>query len=256
MSGPGRTAGMSPVRLQAAHELVLEQIRTAILLGRYRPGDSLPPERALAEFLNVSRTTVRGAISILAEEGLVEVKRGRGGGLFVRRINVSDSRMRALLEANRDRIREVFEFRQTVEGASAALAAQRRTPGDLKEIRKLYDAMEAMKSPHGMLPTNPEDSAHFHSLDTEYHLAIARASHNPWFEQSVVLGRIEMFRPVGALFNSLDTTGDYLHDRILQAIEAGDPKQAGRSMTEHIRTTQQVLEGWIAQASPNRVEKQ
>lgn len=252
MSGPSRTAGMSPVRVQAAHELVLEQIRTAILLGRYRPGDSLPPERALAEFLNVSRTTVRGAISILAEEGLVEVKRGRGGGLFVRRISVSDSRMRTLLEANRDRIREVFEFRQTVEGASAALAAQRRTPGDLKEIRKLYDAMEAMKSPDGMLPTNPEDSAHFHSLDTEFHLAIARASHNPWFEQSVVLGRIEMFRPVGALFNSLDVTGDYLHDRILQAIEAGDPKQAGRSMTEHIRTTQQVLEGWIAQAAPTK----
>ncbi len=255
MSASSRTAGMSPVRVQAAHELVVEQIRTAILLGRYRPGDSLPPERALAEFLDVSRTTVRGAIAILADEGLVEVKRGRGGGLFVRRRSASDARMRSWLEANRDRLREVFEFRETVEGASAALAAERRTAADLKEIKRLYDAMESMKSPDGMLPTNPEDSAHFHSLDTEFHLAVARASHNPWLEQSVVTGRIEMFRPVGTLFNSLDATGDYLHDRILLAIQDGDPKTAGRAMAEHIRTTLQVLEGWIAEAAPSRSTK-
>ena len=55
MGSRDEASGMTPVRVVAAHELVLDQIRTAISLGRYRPGDFLPPERALAEFLHVAR---------------------------------------------------------------------------------------------------------------------------------------------------------------------------------------------------------
>ena len=49
---------LSPVRQVQAHELVVDQIRTAIMLGRFRPGETLPTERQLAAFLQTSRTTV------------------------------------------------------------------------------------------------------------------------------------------------------------------------------------------------------
>ena len=113
MTVRGSTAGIAPVRVVAAHELVLEQIRTAIMLGRYRPGDCLPPERALAEFLNVSRTTVREAVAILTSEGLIEIKRGRGGGLFVRPDAATNSQTRRSAQRNLERIQQVFEFRVT-----------------------------------------------------------------------------------------------------------------------------------------------
>lgn len=240
--------GMAPVRVVAAHELVLEQIRTSILLGRYRPGDSLPPERSLAEFLGVSRTTVREAVAVLVDDGLVEVKRGRGGGLFVRGARVSDTQLRRLIKQHRDQLEGVFEFRKTVEPACAYLAAQRRTAADLREMKKLHEKMESLKGSDGRLPTNPEDSAHFHSLDTDFHLAIAKAAHNPWLEQSVLTGRVEMFRPVGAMFNSLDTTGDYLHEQLIVAIENQDASTARKLMAEHIGTTLDVVEGWIDEA--------
>lgn len=241
--------GMAPVRIVAAHELVLEQIRTAIMLGRYRPGDCLPPERALAEFLNVSRTTVRGAIAILAEEGVIEIKRGRGGGLFVRETVPTEAQTRRALQQNREQIRQVFEFRVTVESACAALAAERRTQADLKEMHRLLKAMTALKGPNGEVPSEPAESAHFHSLDTDFHLAIAKAAHNSWLQEAVLTGRVEMFRPVGSLLSAIDPTGDYLHDRIVQAIEDREPEKASRYMAEHIDTTGLIVESWVTDAT-------
>lgn len=239
------TPGMAPVRIVAAHELVLEQIRTAIMLGRYRPGDCLPPERALAEFLNVSRTTVRGAIAILADEGLLEIKRGRGGGLFVRGTAATGAQTRRAFQQNREQIRQVFEFRITVESACAALAAERRTQSDLREMHRLLKAMTSLKGPNNEVPSHPADTAHFHSLDTDFHLAIAKAARNQWLQDAVLKGRVEMFRPVGSLFNVLDVTGDYLHDRIVEAIERQELDKASRYMAEHIDTTGHIVESWV-----------
>mgnify|MGYP006277019301 CR=1 FL=1 len=249
MAESDNASGMAPVRVVAAHELVLDQIRTAIMLGRFRPGDCLPPERALAEFLNVSRTTVRGAVAILAEEGLIDVRRGRGGGLFVRETHFDAASVRKTLKSNRDEILEVFEFRVTVESACAAAAARRRTPADLKQMHRLIAEMTAMKGPDGGLPSTPTESAHFHSLDTDFHLAVAKAARNRWLEAAVLTGRIEMFRPAGSLFNALDVTGDYLHEEILRAIEDQQPEAAAAYMSEHITTTCRVVESWFTPRS-------
>ena len=241
---------MVPVRIVAAHELVVDQIRTAITLGRYGPGDCLPPERALAEFLNVSRTTVRGAIAILADEGLLEVKRGRGGGLFVRQTAATHTQTSRAFQQNRERIRQVFEFRITVESACAALAAERRTQSDLREMNRLLKAMTALKGPANEVPSHPADTARVHSLDTDFHLAIAKAARNQWLLDAVLKGRVEMFRPVGALFNVLDVTGDYLHDEIVRAIELQEPDRASLYMAEHIDTTGHIVESWVS--TPDR----
>ena len=73
----------NPIRLSLAHEIVEENIRAAIRLGRFLPGDKLPPERTLAEQLGVSRTVLRQAIKNLEESGYLNVKRGAKGGLIV-----------------------------------------------------------------------------------------------------------------------------------------------------------------------------
>ena len=61
----------------AAHELVVEEIRRAIHMGTYVPGDRLPAERALAEQLGVSRATLREAIGVLRAEGYLESRQAR-----------------------------------------------------------------------------------------------------------------------------------------------------------------------------------
>jgi len=113
---------LSPVRQVQAHELVVDQIRTAIMLGRFRPGETLPTERQLAAFLQVSRTTVQEAVSILASEGILDVRRGRGGGLFVRAFTADEEAVRRTLSAHHDRMTEVFDFRLAVESFAAKYA--------------------------------------------------------------------------------------------------------------------------------------
>jgi len=219
------------------------------MLGRYRPGDCLPPERALAISLNVSRTTVRGAVAILADEGILEIKRGRKGGLFVREAATTNAKTRRSFQQTRKQIQQVFEFRITIESACAALAAERRTKSELREMKMLLKSMTALKGPNNEVPTGPADTAHFHSLDTNFHLTIANASHNDWLQDAALKARIEMFRPVGALFNVIDVTGDYLHDQILEAIEQQEPEKASRYMAEHIGTTGHIIESWISKSN-------
>ncbi|MBT5037425.1 MAG: winged helix-turn-helix transcriptional regulator, partial [Rhodospirillaceae bacterium] len=88
------SAIIDPVRPTSACELVVEQLRRAIHLGRFLAGDKLPPERELAKQLGVSRTTVREAVKVLEGEGLVRSKRGAAGGLSVLDQKTSASHLR------------------------------------------------------------------------------------------------------------------------------------------------------------------
>src|SRR6516225_4941632 len=85
---PARVSGaeqalLRPVRAGNAFEETVERLLTTIKLGLAPPGSKLPPERALAERLDVSRVTLREAIRALQQSGYVESRRGRNGGTFV-----------------------------------------------------------------------------------------------------------------------------------------------------------------------------
>ena len=69
---------------------VVEQIEEAILSGRLKAGDRLPPERELKETLKTSRSTLREALRVLEQKGLIEIRLGKGGGAHVKAIS-SDS---------------------------------------------------------------------------------------------------------------------------------------------------------------------
>src|SRR5580704_13029976 len=73
----------SPVPVRNAFEVTVERLAQSIRLGVLVEGDRLPPERELADTLGVSRVTLREAIKTLRDAGLVESRRGRGGGTFV-----------------------------------------------------------------------------------------------------------------------------------------------------------------------------
>src|SRR5947209_17517408 len=73
----------SPVPVRNAFEVTVERLAQSIRLGVLVDGERLPPERELAETLVVSRVTLREAVGALRSAGLIEVRRGRGGGTFV-----------------------------------------------------------------------------------------------------------------------------------------------------------------------------
>jgi DNA-binding transcriptional regulator YhcF (GntR family) len=77
-------AGFTQVRTKRGYEYIYEQVREAIVSGRFKPGDRLPAERDMAQIFGVSRQGVREAIRGLESTGLVEIRLGVLGGVYVR----------------------------------------------------------------------------------------------------------------------------------------------------------------------------
>jgi GntR family transcriptional regulator, transcriptional repressor for pyruvate dehydrogenase complex len=237
-------SGMEPIHILAARDLVLEQIRTALALGRFRPGDTLPSERDLASMLQVSRTVVREAVAVLNAEGVLEVRRGRSGGIFVSDRQIDEPTKLRMLRENSQRLRETFEYRVIVESAGARFAAERRTEEELAALQRCVEDMrrisERLAEAH-----DPKGIAEFFAVDHDFHLGIARASRNAWLANATLAARVEMFRPVGCIFERLEPEANHLHEQICGAIEAGDGELASDWMRQHIEETRASIEPWL-----------
>ena len=221
-----------PVEVVTAYELVANQLRRSIYLGRYMVGARLPSERLLTQQLGVSRTTLREAIRMLEAEGLVEIRRGVTGGLFVRAPQEPPERLKQRLREHIALFEEVLEFRLAVEGAASRLAAVRRTEEDLAQLERLHDDMCVSES----LPQ-------FRAADNAFHLAIATIAQNNMLFKAIEDARIAMFIYVDAVFDSavmrLAQQND--HSQILVAIQMRDAKAADEAMAAHIDRTRHEL---------------
>lgn len=163
------------VRQVRAFESVIEQVEHAILQGRYAAGDRLPPERELQTLLDVSRNTLRESLRVLEQKGLVEIRTGNRGGIFVKAPN-ADSMTDSLglfVQSQRITMEQISEFRQDLEGIVTRRAAEAARTGDTTELRRLLDeAAECAR--HGT-----ERWDEFMRIDRDVHLALARLAGNP-----------------------------------------------------------------------------
>jgi len=243
---------INSIRPVAAYELVVEQVKRAIFLGRFVPGDKLPPERELAAQMMVSRTTIREAMRVLEGEGLIQVKRGATGGLVVKpQSGLRPHEVETYMEAQREMLDTIYEYRVANECMAARLAATRRTRD---QLRRMAQALKAM----GQLCETPQmratmaNIARFRALDSEFHLAVAEASGNRLIQQAVEDARTAMFLPIGKVFKRLEDSANEHHEEIFAAISDGDPDRAAEAMRRHIVTTRESLENLMPQKTAAR----
>lgn len=150
---------------------IAAQIKEMILANRMAPGDRLPSERLLCEQFSVSRPVIREALSSLKSDGLVSVR--RGSGVFVATRDPRQAfRVDEFDVEETIQMTHIMELISTVEVAATRLAAQRRTPEDLKKIRKCLIGME-----YAIASDKLGDEE-----DYQFHHAIISATHNPYFE--------------------------------------------------------------------------
>lgn len=235
---------IDPIHTASTYELVVDQIRRAIHLGRFLPGDKLPPERELARQLGVSRTTVREAVRVLEGEGLVESRRGATGGLIVLKPGWSDQALRKTVREHLDAIREVFDYRTAVECAAAGLAAERRSKADVAALRRILTEMSVFvetEQTRGQIENVPQ----FGAADAAFHLGIARAARNTYLLQAVEDARAAMFQPIGAVFQRLVDNANDFHEAIFTAIESQMPRAAEEAMRAHIDASRQSVEEYL-----------
>lgn len=219
---------LKSIEKQRVTDSVYQQCLDAIRSGEWRPGQRIPSENELTAALGVSRVSVRTALQKLQTLGLVESR--QGDGTFVR--NPDDTQYaRELLPAvvlGQPDLKSFLELRTILDSQMAALAAQRATPEQLRQ-------MEENLARHSTLSSDRQGAA---ACDLEFHLLIARATGNPLLEQIYLVFQ-EVFLPSFFDLVSLMGTGPALrcHRRILDAIAAHQPEEAQAAMQEHVQTT-------------------
>ncbi|GAB3872250.1 FadR/GntR family transcriptional regulator [Dactylosporangium cerinum] len=231
-----------PVRGGNAFEITVARLAQAIRLGLVPVGERLPPERELAERLQVSRVTLREAIAALREAGFLESRRGRSGGTFVVRstgdshADAAEQDAAALAREMGDTLHDALDFRRVLEPGAAALAATRALSA--ADRAHLVACLAAART---------RDPRTRRVNDSRLHLAIASASGSTSVAASIADVQLRLDRLLAAipvLRRNLDHS-DAQHERVVEAILAGDPVVARTEMEEHCDATAALLRGLL-----------
>jgi DNA-binding GntR family transcriptional regulator len=205
----------------SARSVAYGRIRDDIIVGRSAPG-SLLSENELAAALGLSRQPVREALLLIAQEGLVEVR--PQSGTYVTRIDP-------------DRVREAQFIREAIELASLAACAQ----PSAEEERMLRAFLARQRT--------ASDRDAFYPLDEEFHRALlGLAGHgNAWAAVSAAKGHLDRARYVG--MSATREVQDYVddHERVVDALVAGDADAAIAALRAHLRFVFDDLEAVQAQ---------
>ncbi|WP_269466464.1 FadR/GntR family transcriptional regulator [Cupriavidus sp. USMAHM13] len=220
---------------------IARRLSQAIQAGEFAVGDRLPSERLLCEQFSVSRAVVREALSQLKSEGLVESK--AGSGVFViERSQRQAFRMQDVAIDEKHSLSMVMELLVTIEVAATRFAAMRRTPEDLKRIRRALVGMEYEIANDRL--GDDEDFA--------FHQAIVDATHNPHFRalsEHLEHGARRLIRQ--ARSNTKSRHADLVeavqeeHKRIYDAIVAGDAERAAEAAESHLRNAAKRLNMYL-----------
>ena len=218
----------------------IEKMVNSIASGHFPEGEALPGEQSLAEFLEVSRPTMREIVRALADRGVLEVVHGRG--TFV--LPKSQWRdVETLVEVWRQALPQsevderLTEVRRMIEVGSCGHAAKNRTVEDIEEFEACLKRFEEADEAGDLEGVN--------RADVEFHNQILRATKNPFL--------MSVMRPLdGALAESRRRTtadpevrarADWHHRQILKAIAAGDAEGAKNAMRAHMDQTWTDLRG-------------
>jgi GntR family transcriptional repressor for pyruvate dehydrogenase complex len=230
-----------PVKPLKGYELVMHRIKEMICVGELPPGSKLPTVVELANHFGVGRSTVREALSALKAFGWIEIRQGSGS--YVERdlpeLMTGDAG-NLFLQAKS--IKELLEVRNIAETGSASLASVNRTEEDLHGLRRILSAME----------NHLADETASERLDVEFHLQIAKATHNSLIVQmmeSLSQRMHESMKESRRLwFYAEHATAERLlqeHRDIFTAILDQDEAKANAAMRSHIKKVEKVLQQFI-----------
>lgn len=219
---------LSETRPPSLADQVYDQLLTKILEEEYPVHSRLPTEEVMAQGFGVSRPIVRGALSRLRDDGIVQSRRG-SGSYVLRRPDRELNRFVPLKSVSD--VQRCYEFRIDVEGAAAAWAARRRDEEDLAAMDAAYQVMEQTY----------QQNALGIDADQRLHLAVAQAAKNPFFSSVLesLSDQIAYGVKLSRSLTLLDTSGRQElvlaeHRAVLDAIRLQQPEVAQATMRHHI----------------------
>lgn len=220
----------STVRNSQAYTEIVEQICDAILKGNLRRGDRLPSERRIAKDTGISRTSVREALKILTDAGMLEVTPGWGGGTRLVSISMPAELIGDPIGNDPQLMLQFYEARNIIEAAAAQLTALRATPALIRELELTIIEMERL------VEEDPDDYQTYFEIDSHFHRLVIKGSSNSiLFDLYVPIMRklwmvkdslnVEEFHSYG-----LPSMKDFV-----QAVKARNPEAAAQAINDHVK---------------------
>ena len=238
MSNPELTLPTFPRTREPVSNEVAQVLLSHLVGGEYKPGQRLPPERALAESLGVGRSLMREALKALTLLGLIEVRPGDGNYLRRRPSNLLAESFEWGLLLGEHQITDVIEARLEIEMILAGMAARRRTDEDISALKELLQKMR-----------NAREPAEFVAADVAFHLRVAQSARNSVL-QSMHSGTQSLLHAwISRVIEAAgDTTPSYReHVPILHAIEQGSAVAARKAIREHLQAAGARLKDTLAE---------
>ncbi|QUH04032.1 FadR family transcriptional regulator [Saccharopolyspora erythraea] len=227
------TSPWTPVRQGSVSDLIAQRILEVISSEQLRPGDRLPPERALASMLGASRPSLREALRTLKVGGFVDIR--HGAGVFV----ADPSTTRTLREAMASEemsLTELFDMREVLEVPAAGWAAQNQDAERLALVEEAFQRLDEASR------ADPVDWEKLRDLDAAFHLRIVEAAGNRFLSRTqgvlqeiLAQGMETTLQMPGRLEKSRQE-----HTRIRDAVIAGDSVAARRRAKAHIEAARRA----------------
>lgn len=216
------------IKKKSLAEEIASQILRMIEEGRYLPGDKLPPERALAAKLKVSRPIIREALKSLDEDGFINIQHGSGVYVSDQTTNIFYAPLEEWLSKNEDLVQEFYKARLIFEPECAALASINGTDEQFKELRDLVeDSFQALEENNLLM---------FVGMDIDFHYAIAKVSGNRFFTKmldSIINRETDLRKIILRLPGHFPRTIQG-HLKLIEAIESRNPEIARQAMFDSI----------------------
>ncbi len=226
-------------------EHIQKKIRDAILAGRLKYGDRLPTEKGMAEQFGVSVVTLREALRALEIWGLIEKRRGKGGGIFVSQMDNESVKttLGYYLSLQKLAYHHLLEVRTIIEPQVIRLVAEKLTDGQIQELEDnvVRCEMKCRETPLHLTDTE------FYDLDqncVNFHRLLAKMTGNPILSLTVDYvfdflydSEKEVLSP-DVQFIIVNTRD---HRIILDHLKLKDRDHAEQSMVEHLKTVNKTL---------------
>lgn len=223
-----------PVVDSRAHEHVVDQIAFGIRSGVYRVGERLPSVAGLAGQFRVSKPTIGEAIRLLADNGIVESKRGVTGGVTVIKDDIPTSLLGLVPERRQTDIREILEARRAIEMEIARLACRRATDDDIASMRESIERLEQHAA--------DDQRVRLH-YDHLFHYAMGRAARSDLlaYYQHQILKQLVVVWPEYFFEQEDPDTVIDLHRRTLAALIRRNERGVDRIMDEHLAVIENAV---------------
>jgi GntR family transcriptional repressor for pyruvate dehydrogenase complex len=222
MSGSGQTT-----------EEVIARVSDLIKGAQLKAGDRLPPERALAKQLGVSRPSLRAGLRAMSSMGVLKSRQGAGTFVADGPPTLDSEPLRLLAALHGFSFNHMFEARSILEVGAAGLAAEHATG---EQLATLADEIAEMYA-------NLNDPQQYLLHDICFHRAVAAASNNPTLVTLVEMVSAVMYeRRRETIERAHDFTESLeLHQQVYRAIRSRQPEEARAAMREHIVRAQRAF---------------